>query len=93
MKNNYKIISPMGNDLSITDYREVTGVIEKRFAKDLIFNREGNNRNYQTWSTYPLELFNVFYGQKEITITNHSKVANFKKNFESKTKLKLEEIK
>ncbi len=86
----YSIISPMNNPLSIVDYNEIANVINKNFPGSL---REKVDLRKTIIASYTIN-------GREIMITyrqNSSKLSipndKIKELFESKTKLRLENIK
>jgi hypothetical protein len=78
----------MNTLLNFTDYREVTGVIEKVFTN----NRQFDGKSGVAMQEFSIDKdsFYIYYNKENINIFIDS---NLKKNFESKTKLRLEEVK
>lgn len=78
----------MGNELSFIDYKEVTNIIEKKISDNCIYETEDNESAFQEWKING-DCFDIYYLSKSIDILIED---NMKNDFESKTKLRLEEI-
>jgi len=84
----YKLISPIGNELSIIDYNKVKKNVKKNFSSNLIYEGGDHNSTLQSWKSGGRD-FLLLYDRNFINISINEK---FKEDFENKTKLKLEEI-
>jgi len=84
----YKIISSIGDELSILDYKELTKTIEEKFSDYLVQEEISSEDIMQEWWANGNSLF-LYYKKDSIEVLIDEET---KDDFESKTKLKLEEI-
>ncbi len=84
----YIVFSPMNNSLTFVDFKEITNTIEKNLSNNQVQTEEDSESAMQEYNVGK-DSIDIYYTQKDVQVLMD---INLKKDFESKTKLKLEEI-